>query len=145
MRCLWCYVSQFTTNKLPFLIINMSWFKLLSLLTSLYTKQPRPLFSLFSVFSNTNFTEFELRSLEKKESTMTTWTPPPRSKFKIFLVSSDGPSFHLVWSLSRKFFCLWAVVVKWSSCLPPTPTIQVKIPVNLWYDSVPENRLKRAK
>ena len=36
--CLQCYVSRFTTNSLLFLIINMSWFKSLSLLTSQYTK-----------------------------------------------------------------------------------------------------------
>ena len=36
--CLRCYVSWYTTNKPLFLTINMSWFKSLLLLTSLYTK-----------------------------------------------------------------------------------------------------------
>ena len=40
--CLWCYVSCFTTNSPLFLIINMSWFKSLSLLLSPYTKSVRP-------------------------------------------------------------------------------------------------------
>ena len=36
--CLQCYVTWFHINKPLFLIINMSWFKLLLLLTSLHTK-----------------------------------------------------------------------------------------------------------